>query len=453
MDVEILVHISAPTTHKDDERYRAMADAYADFEPHDPEGSGLAEAVAESPVAQTPEWNSQESASYSRRPSSGIISNGPPTPTFVESFATTNAESPGSDDYYGSFPSFMSAKVQEDSDKINLSFPLGSDENTSPSRSRLEQLERIHARWKRATPRSSVVQGSGDVYYQNVKSPTDDAPLFIEDTQLAEQALETQVYDGLFTSYPSDSELSFPVADLVQDPPNLENITDQPEPINVPIGEPYAASPQQQCLPEQLGVSSSQAEEKESHLVEQQINSEQDQRKEHDPEFIENASDDDWVEFCSFPSEIFAPPPQISIQKPGRLPSLITNELKLVQQQNGARFQPVEKLRDLASDERGYWVVDPSGWALKAQFEFWSSLQKHVQQGRFGWGVTLHRGPQRMEVSKQVSPQGLGTLQLYCFGEIAEHIWLYMWLCSNGMIIGAQSRWIDADRVVVIQMP
>jgi hypothetical protein len=394
MDVEILVHISAPTTHRDDERYLAMAEAYADFEPHDPEDCGLLRAVEESPEIEAPEWNSQDTTALSRAPSSAITYNDPPTPTVEVSFASTNAETAISDDYYGSFPSVTSAKALDNTDKVNISFPLGSEENSSPPRSRLEQLEQIHARWRRAAPKSITVKGPEDVGNQDVKSPTDDAPLFIEDTQLAEQALETQVYDGFFTSYPSDSELSFPVADYVEGHANTEHATNLPEPIIVPTEEPYAPSPQYYSHPVQLTPSRFQADEDEWRLVEQQINSEQGQRRDPDAEIIESDADDEQFEVSSFPTEVFPPSPQISTKEPGSLPSQITRELEVVRQQNATRFQPLRKLRDLEADERGYWLIDVSSWPLKARTEFWSSLYEHVRQERFGWGVSLTREQQ-----------------------------------------------------------
>jgi hypothetical protein len=43
-------------------------------------------------------------------------------------------------------------------------------------------------------------------------------------------------------------------------------------------------------------------------------------------------------------------------------------------------------------------------------------------------------------------------VRLYCWGEVVEHFWLLLWLCSNGMVASLGLRWIDADGVAVVGM-
>jgi hypothetical protein len=67
-----------------------------------------------------------------------------------------------------------------------------------------------------------------------------------------------------------------------------------------------------------------------------------------------------------------------------------------------------------------------------------------VANGRLGWGVTLHREPAK--------GHELGLVRLYCWGEIVEHIWLALWLCSDGKISAFGSKWVDAGEKLVVEI-
>jgi hypothetical protein len=435
MDVEILVHISAPTTHKDDEKYRDMANAYAAFEDVQPSSSNLLGTSAVIPNHSTAEASQENITSRSIPRSSKLTSKGPPISTTPGDLDSERDIINESDDAYGSFPSVTFAPVPGGDRKPNNSF-TSIDESQSPPGSRLEQLERIQDRWKRSILKSSAAKGGHDGEIRSTKSPTDDTPLFIEDTQ---------VYDGVLTSYPSDSELSFRTGDPAQEYIRIDRPPIPPEPV-------HAANLHNGIPPVQIPLDSFPTDEETWELVEQQIQYEQGQYVQSTGP-VEGTGDDGPIDFSTLPSEVFAPPPPVSTEKPGSLPSQITDELELIHQQNKSRFQPERRLRGLEADERGYWVIDASSWSRRAQYDFWSSLCEHVRQGRFGWGVTLYREHQDSEGDCRVYPTELGAVRLYCWGEIVEQVWLYIWLCSDGKVAGTKSRWVDADDMPVIQMP
>lgn len=150
------------------------------------------------------------------------------------------------------------------------------------------------------------------------------------------------------------------------------------------------------------------------------------------------------ISFGGLPFEVFPPAPAITMDSPGILPSQITEFLAMLKLQNPGRFRPRRKLRALQRDERGHWAVRCDTWPYDAQHHFWSSLCNIVRDGCLGWGVTLHRPIE--------SGDGLGQVRLYCWGEIAEHTWLCLWLCSKGKIAGSGAKWVDAEDFVAIEL-
>jgi len=445
MDAEILVHISVPTTFQDDEKCRTRADAYLDFEPHRPDASTD---VVASNVCR-------------------VVS--------VEHEAATTTE-----DSYSSFPS-TTLVVEEDGRGVTLpSWAYSDGEDRPPPRNRLEQLELIHSRWNSSAPKSSA---------GNEKSSFgEESPLYIEDAQLAAQALESQLFDDLSeisfqsnwdattlarvdtmsedvdvsgrnSSTPSIEHLS---STALEDIPGSvgcpESALDQLPPVNgnhiASAGSPFRRPLLMHSHSAPVGSTWSVCETHDEVWDPSTPNPESQQSQYGDREIHGLSKDlkhDDPFGFRSLPYDVLAPSPGVSIETPAKLPSQITRDMDSVLQNNKGKFRPLNQHRLLDPDERGCWIVNTSGWTHLSQLEFWSSLSDHIRQGTLGWGVTLHREHTN---TGETDPAGMsvGVVRLYCWGEIAEHVWIYIWLCSNGLVIGSESHWVDADEVVVLQM-
>jgi hypothetical protein len=419
--MEILVHISTSATRQNDDLYRSLADAYVNFEAYQP-----------TPIEMQKESNDLE---YPKAR---------PAPTFRSSIDTTIDlhVSNASRDSYGSFPSHVSsdncAKALAHPD-IQRSFGESVESNSLFPTSRLGQLERIQVDWrKRKDPKLSGMHERRSGVKPFITSTNVDTS-FIADSQLAAQAIESQLYEqGSATSEDTSEDES--MEEPGPEPLQTRNPAKQP---------PFSQSP----------IHSHKADE-ESHnstevvpmLHSTQVNTSSATNVVNDS-LGDLSAVPEFLDFSKLPFEVFPPAPEVSIESPGTLPSQITTHLGAIQKQNPKRFKPSKISRTLELDERGYWLIESTTWPQVIQYEFWSSLCKHVKGGRFGWGVTLYRDPPNPQTKGPQGTNDLGSVRLYCWGEIVEHIWLSLWLCSKGKVAGSGLRWFDAEDNVVIRVP
>ncbi|KAF2681851.1 hypothetical protein K458DRAFT_420227 [Lentithecium fluviatile CBS 122367] len=386
---EILVHISAPATRQKDDLYRELANAYLEFEPHETD-DGLSR-INPGRGGATPNVNSSK-------------------------------------DSYGSFPSQIESGDHSSSqNQANVRLSSSLNEDSELDTSRLGQLERIHARWRRSTAGTGVAS----VRPSSAKAPLSSAfsdTAFIDDTQLAYQALESQLLDNPSATSQDTSDDESKVARI----PSPQSVGDPQSARRTTVQKASLSSDGIEADP-----SPPHAETSAAIIHHDFPNDPKPQVQSQDPDF----------QACSFqhlPVEVYPPPPTVTVQAPGKLPSQITRYLGTLKEQNPSRFKPSGKFRALDQDERGHWAVDSSAWPYSLQSRFWTSLAEHVGSGKLGWGVTLHRDASH--------PRELGLIRLYCWGEIVEHIWLALWLCSEGKISNSGPKWIDAEDHVVIQI-
>jgi hypothetical protein len=105
-----------------------------------------------------------------------------------------------------------------------------------------------------------------------------------------------------------------------------------------------------------------------------------------------------------------------------------------------SRFRPKEQTRQLRPYERGHWVLDCSSWEPQLKRDTWAFLANYVGTGIAGWGVWCKRDPDFRE------------LRAYCWGSVVAHIYYVLWLSSQRKIVSTDSSWIDADGGKVIVM-
>lgn len=415
MTDEILAHISAPATRQNDELYRSLAGAYLQFEPH--------RTLADKP-RQTQDESKQPSASG--LDISATVNEGTP----IDEGAKTS-DLYTSKDSYGSFPSHISFEDQA----------KGCEGVASPSSSRLVRLERNYAKWKQhITPRSNSL----DTQRRNQSSShglEDAETAFIEDTQLAAQALQSQLQDDFSTTFEdtSEDELESQFSLGQNYPPGVERARQQSENPIVEMLEPassmsYAGSgdvsvdqDKQPYLNDHMSFSIA------TDHIRSEVQSQPIDRR------ITLKSPDS----TDLPTVAFPPAPNISVTCPEILPSQITKYLATIKTHNPTRFKLNKELYSPKSDDRGHWTVKCSGWPNELRHEFWSVLYGHVVSGRLGWGTTLHRESSRS--------QQIGQVKLYCWGEVVEHMWLVLWLCSKGKVSTTMLKWFDADGRAILE--
>lgn len=408
-EVEVLVHISTSATRQMDMLYRSLAKAYTEFEPsetHRDEHGERAKARSTSGMqgAETIPTSSKRAIA---------LENVHPAPT-------------ASKESYGSFPSDLSSDWRH---QDHGSIP---EDSVRPV-SHLELLDRSYISWRKSEASRSKSKRDQDPPKTSSDGFEDADTGFIEDSQAALEALQSQLsdlYSVTSADTSEDEEEKDTGVNVDHNRVYRETVVDENQHLSAPGEEPLL-------------------EPSEHH---NQANPRSSPSKEHTStslplvEASQHAidRDGDQLDFSNLPTDAFPPPPAISIESPTTLPSQITKHLAVLKTRNPDRFKPLRVGRNLQADERGYWRIDCTKMRPDLQQDFWSSLYGHVCSGRIGWGTTLHRDSD--------SAYALGVVRLYCWGEVLEHFWLLLWLCSNGKVVSLGLRWIDADGVAVVEM-
>ena len=119
-------------------------------------------------------------------------------------------------------------------------------------------------------------------------------------------------------------------------------------------------------------------------------------------------------------------------------------------------YKPVFLSRSIRPLERGYWLIDcpenSSHWSLEQQIQFWQNLEKYINNGSAGWGVWCTRNDGDSESLVGKERVSLGTVKVFCWGEVVPHLYLMLYVASNSKVRKLGLRWVDAEGEVVVQM-
>ena len=510
--MEILVHISAPTTRQDDDRFRAQALAYLEFEPCRTasiiESEGIDERQEECLVNSTLQDIFRTSIAKNLETS--------PSPSSKRPLDSVHPFEQADNDLYGSFPSVtpLSNYSQEQTSLNSGSQPdPGKASVLQRSKDPIEQLEFIQT--LRKPQQRFSASGALRPSLRSKRRPTNaaefDSILFYEESQLAAAALQSQLPDS--PSFSFESELASsnansgspkPLHLLPENPltsrigkDNENNFRSLNTSPNLPNSKQLASFGLNSSIfttlmdePDMMHstsnssceVGSSQSLEKQFMMgkdvisrptlikrsqLELEMGHKQDAERQPssgedviDPEMNESyqitkGTSSGAMSFLSIPLEVLPPGPRISDFTPTSWPSQSTEALDTLRDapENVGRFKPLWTTRNLAMDERGHWQIETANWEQKLQYTFWYDLANFVRRGYAGWGITLHREPPNSENENNGNGDGLGQVQLYSWGELIEHTYLLLWLYSNGKVRGSSLQWIDSVDAVVVQMP
>ncbi|KAI4917569.1 uncharacterized protein J4E92_008963 [Alternaria infectoria] len=453
---ELLVHISAPTTRQNDQLYRSLADAYLDFRPH------------RKNVEETPQHDVSSHFATSRVSDHSPLNKGN---SFRESVNTSILST--NKDSYGSFPSHLSSDEYPKGYVGASSDDVGEDD-FAPTSSRLARLERIHQNWKaQVTPKSSAASKRPSI--KDVPSSPEDADTaFIEATQAAVQALQSQLQDSFSMTSENTSGDESDARDVTQeassspaetaertivataDEPDAPSATSSPQ---VPLADVNRRESTRleigSDIPEAKTPASPGVHPKSSSVVPTQQESfrSSDAPKPISPSAEDKASENNRVQeidnsgppmdFTDYPEIVESPAPKIGVESPETWPRQVTPYLEALKEQYPGKFKPVRKSRDPVGNERGHWLIDLSTWPAQAQKDLWDGVCEPLKDGRLGWGAYLYR--------EKGTSEALGMMQLFNWGELAEHMWLLLWVCSKGKIAGAGLKW-KAGRDVILVM-
>ncbi|KAI1416012.1 hypothetical protein F5Y13DRAFT_155863 [Hypoxylon sp. FL1857] len=139
--------------------------------------------------------------------------------------------------------------------------------------------------------------------------------------------------------------------------------------------------------------------------------------------------------------ELRAPDPPISVTEV-ESSSLITPGLERLAHDlhTPKRYKPKVQTRHLHPTERGYWLIDCSAWNAQLKRDAWAYLANYVGTGVAGWGVWCRRD------------MDFRWLRVYCWGLVTAHIYLLLYLASQRRILFTDASWIDGEGIPVIVM-
>ena len=104
-------------------------------------------------------------------------------------------------------------------------------------------------------------------------------------------------------------------------------------------------------------------------------------------------------------------------------------------------FRPHLQTRELRPMERGYWLVNCESWNEGLRGRCWNCLGNYIGKDLLGWGVWC------------VRDENYGILRVYCWGIIVGHIYLLLYMESEGKIKGKGACWIGGNGQAIIEMP
>ncbi|KAI9819585.1 MAG: hypothetical protein M1827_007035 [Pycnora praestabilis] len=467
-DIEILVHVSAPSAAKDDQRCRTQAAAYLDFDSiashsiliaRDPLGGDCGQLSA---VAR--KWQNEEDQvlSVSQRRRAETRNRG--------ASAQGNIADTGAFHTINVVPSGVTESTETTVSALSIPFLL----NSAPLSldSQIDRVHQIHALTNQLVQEPpELIVGTA---YPFEQSGTSDRPV----------DAPGQRTNAKQVSHNGTQSLEIPW----ETPPSIisdsqksdQRPTTRPQSMSSPSTRP--AEPSSPAKTSQKRYRPSSSSQPTASHKQAQIEAYPLARISHSispppaADFIDNANPNSTASDHPSPSpsppspsfEIHPPPPLTSTTsfKTHITPTLETLASTL---DISKRFHPQHTTRPLRLLERGHWFLDVSAWDFGVRSRFWAFLEDIIGDGRAGWGVWCvrdvgreHGEGHKDDVYGRADQAGEGSkgdekerrfVRVYCWGEVVGHIYLLLFLASNRQIKGKGAVWIDGGGEVVVRMP
>ncbi|RMY53162.1 hypothetical protein D0865_05405 [Hortaea werneckii] len=151
----------------------------------------------------------------------------------------------------------------------------------------------------------------------------------------------------------------------------------------------------------------------------------------------------------ALPLAIYPPEPEAALAK---FTTHITYHLNFLAESSFAKdsYKPVSIVREPGPLERGHWLLPSSGisvWPATLQLDFWNFLSQFISSGNGGWGLWCVR-----EIYHGDDQSSLGTVRVYCWGEVVKHVYLLLYTASQSKVRKMGLQWVDGDGKIVVQM-
>lgn len=99
--------------------------------------------------------------------------------------------------------------------------------------------------------------------------------------------------------------------------------------------------------------------------------------------------------------------------------------------------------RPISQFEIGHWAIETESWPPRLQLSFWKVLTNQIGLRQAGISTWCKRIPQ---------PDQLGTVKVYCWGEIVEHLFLFLFTIADTGISSQEACWLDGQDEVVVRV-
>ncbi|KAF5019731.1 hypothetical protein F66182_8256 [Fusarium sp. NRRL 66182] len=434
--VEILVHITAPSRAPDDALYRQLAHAYLAFEPHKRKPLSLAESQINQQECAAPEQHqgaaspTQTRAATSFRQSFEITSQdlsfegaldnrSSPRLSYT---ALAQGVIPSSDDAgFASFKSWHAPPSQ-----ISDSYPIPDAGLLDVSPSRILQ------RYVEGAQSSQV-----SLQYSSPTAHKQRAPVL--QTGYVPSSLPVSSQEESITLR-EPGFIPVEANDVIPRTPQPDN---EAEP-------PIASADTEMVAFEHLGSSSlvSSHSPARSPRAESEPPPAKRSRTSHiqHGDLVRSSSDtgpslstrNSQTEPWNGSLEIRPPSPSVGVDDVD--PSdLISEKLAKLARDLSSRYRPTTT-RAVDPFERGYWLLNCAGWSSTVRFDTWVFLSNYLRSGLAGWGTWCRRD------------KAHNWIRLYCWGHVAKHTYLLLYLASGRQVKTTGAMWYGADGEVVLEV-
>ncbi|KAI7236873.1 hypothetical protein KC330_g3502 [Hortaea werneckii] len=151
----------------------------------------------------------------------------------------------------------------------------------------------------------------------------------------------------------------------------------------------------------------------------------------------------------ALPIAIYPPEPEAALAK---FTTHVTYHLNFLAESSFAKdsYKPVSIVREPGRLERGHWLLPSSGisvWPATFQLDFWNFLGQFISSGNGGWGLWCAR-----EIYHGDDQSSLGTVRVYCWGEVVKHVYLLLYTASQSKVRKMGLQWVDREGKIVVQM-
>lgn len=148
-------------------------------------------------------------------------------------------------------------------------------------------------------------------------------------------------------------------------------------------------------------------------------------------------------EINAFPLEVFSPKAPVGTEGPVTFvtPILASFYAKAELRNRWKRYAIIT--RPIKKFEIGHWVIETKAWSSRLQLSFWNVLTHQIGLRQAGISTWCTRTPE---------PDGMGTIKVFCWGEIVEHLFLFLFTIAETGISSQETCWLDGQNEVVVKV-